>query len=78
MLCHAPAAQEMTFKPCPVPLTLAIWDLGECAQKVLGSCNPISFAHMHKREQILIDVLSFRPRDGSQAIKGESSQSPKG
>jgi len=74
MLCHSPLTKGKVFNPCPVPLTLAIWDVGACAQKVLGSGNPITFTDQHKREQVLLDVLSFQPRDGSQAFHDEYSQ----
>lgn len=66
MLCHSSLAKSKIFNPCPTPLTLAVWDIGACAQRVFG--NPISFTEMHKREQILLDVLAFQPEDGTAAV----------
>ncbi|KAF2688724.1 hypothetical protein K458DRAFT_151697 [Lentithecium fluviatile CBS 122367] len=71
ILSHASLTNRKGFNPCPIPLTLAIWDVGACSQSIFGSGNPISFNDMHKREQILLDVLSFQPRVGSQAAADE-------
>lgn len=71
MLSHAPLAKQKVFNPCPTPLSLAIWDIGSCAQGIFATGSPISFTDMHKREQILSDILSFQPKEGAKAFREE-------
>ncbi|KAJ4289820.1 hypothetical protein N0V90_011151 [Kalmusia sp. IMI 367209] len=71
LLLHSHFAKSKIFNGCPTPLTLAVWDTAACAQKVFGDGGSISFADMHKRERILMDVLSFQPEDGSRAVKDD-------
>ncbi|KAF1961084.1 hypothetical protein CC80DRAFT_229743 [Byssothecium circinans] len=76
VLCHSDLVKRKIFNPCPTTLTLALWDVGTCAQTVHGRNHPITFTDMHKREQILLEVLSFQPEDATKSLKdahGENS-----
>jgi hypothetical protein len=63
MLCNASRVEKTFYNPCPAPLTLAIWDIGACATRLLGKGQRIKSTELHKREQILQDVLAFRPEE---------------
>ncbi|PVH98040.1 hypothetical protein DM02DRAFT_673662 [Periconia macrospinosa] len=71
-LCYSPLAKSKCFNPCPTPLTLAMWDLGVCAQKALTSDQPVGLNEMYKRDRILLQVLAFQPKDA-----GFAGQAPK-
>ncbi|KAF2267582.1 hypothetical protein CC78DRAFT_541535 [Lojkania enalia] len=69
LLCNAPEVKHKFFTPCPMPLTLAIWDIGDLASKLLGFNHPITHADLYQRDQILLDVLSYRPEEGCNSVK---------
>lgn len=59
MLCHASLIHRKFFSPCPTALTLAMWDIGNWATKLVNFPNKITLEDMFKRESILRQVLSF-------------------
>ncbi|ORY07136.1 hypothetical protein BCR34DRAFT_28320 [Clohesyomyces aquaticus] len=70
MLCEAQLVKRKFFNPCPTSLTLVIWDIGACASRLLRNRDAVQVAEdLHKREQILLDVLAFRPEDGTKDVK---------
>ena len=69
MVLSAPAVKRRFFNPCPLPLTLVIWDTCACASKLLGDRHAITVADLHQRERILLNVLNFQPEDGTQEVK---------
>jgi hypothetical protein len=69
MLCHASRVKRSFYSPCPSPLLLSVWDIGACASRMLGSLTPITPVDSHKREKILLDLLAFRPEDGTKDVK---------
>jgi len=71
LLCHSHLAKQKVFNPCPTLLTLAIWEVGQCAQTVLGNSGVIGLSEIHQRELVLLDVLSFNPEDGVIQMKDD-------
>ncbi|KAF2651666.1 hypothetical protein K491DRAFT_681981 [Lophiostoma macrostomum CBS 122681] len=69
MLCTASRASRKFYNPCPEPLTLAIWDIGACATRLLGKGQRIKPTDLHKREQILQDVLAFRHEEAARDVQ---------
>ncbi|KAF2002571.1 hypothetical protein P154DRAFT_618624 [Amniculicola lignicola CBS 123094] len=69
MLCDSAQASKKFFNPIPKSMTLLLWDIGACAQGVLGIHAPFSSASMQWRERILLDALALRPEDGADYIR---------
>lgn len=69
MLCTTTLVKRRFYNPCPASLTLSVWDIGACASKILSPRKPISPSDLSKRDQILLDVLAFRPEDGTKDVK---------
>ncbi|KAF2119142.1 hypothetical protein BDV96DRAFT_596911 [Lophiotrema nucula] len=69
MVLSAPAVKRRFFNPCPLPLTLVIWDTCACASKLLGDHHVVTVSDLHQREHILLDVMKFRPEDAIQEVK---------
>ncbi|KAF2729876.1 hypothetical protein EJ04DRAFT_58091 [Polyplosphaeria fusca] len=70
LLCASPDVKRRFYNPCPTILTLAVWDMGACASKLL--CDPmesISNADLHMRDRIIRDILAYRPEEGAMDIK---------
>lgn len=72
-LIHSRYARHKIFNGCPGRLTLVIWDTAACAQKILEAGRSITYTDMHRRERILVDVLSFQPEENTQAMREEYS-----
>ncbi|KAF2471193.1 uncharacterized protein BDR25DRAFT_313817 [Lindgomyces ingoldianus] len=69
MLCEAQFVKRKFYNPCPTPLTLVLWDVGACASRLLRNRTSAMPEDLHKREQILLDVLAFRPEDGTKDVQ---------
>ena len=69
MLCQTSRVKRGFYNPCPAPLTLAIWDVGACASKLLGKHQQIKPTEIRKREQILQDVLALNPEDFARDVQ---------
>ncbi|CAI6333989.1 unnamed protein product [Periconia digitata] len=69
-LCHSPLVKRKTSNLCPTVLTLAMWDMGVCAQNLLSNDGP-GLAEMYRRDKVLREVLEYQPTN-----TGFDSQNP--
>ena len=70
-LCNSTIAGKKMFNPCPTPLMLAVWDMGACAQRILGSTSPMSSADRCLRDRIFNDVFDFQPEEYAETVMSE-------
>ncbi|KAF2710769.1 hypothetical protein K504DRAFT_465825 [Pleomassaria siparia CBS 279.74] len=70
-LCHRSSQKQRFYNPCPMPLMLAVWDIGTLSSRILQTRDAITFGDMHKRDQVLTNVLSFQP-DEQNTIKQDT------
>jgi hypothetical protein len=67
-LCYDTAVSRAYFISSPPRLTLALYDIGVCARRILSHKSPITVTDGNERDNILLEVLSFQPEEGIEAL----------